>query len=153
MHVMYDHPRGPRENHLFQEVSCASYLRNTLVCYSGERLVMSSIAEASVQKSYPSQRSVICNSCPPQHIPVFYASSKMDPEIPWLERSPNFPAEASCMLIVHITRWKDVWFPCRDPRNSPSPPLHLKNGANMLFTTRKPRGVHCFKFWWCLAIF
>lgn len=68
MHVMYDHPRGPRENHLFQEVSCASYLRNTLVCYSGERLVMSSIAEASVQKSYPSQRSVIYNSCPPQHI-------------------------------------------------------------------------------------
>ena len=31
----------------------------------------------------------------------------MDPEMPWLERSPNFPAEASCMLIVHMTRWKD----------------------------------------------
>ena len=27
----------------------------------------------------------------------------MDPEMPWLERSTNFPAEASCMLIVHIT--------------------------------------------------
>ena len=36
----------------------------------------------------------------------------MDPEMPWLERSPNFPAEDSCMLIVHITRWKDVWVPC-----------------------------------------
>ena len=45
--------------------------------------------------------------------PVFYASSKMDPEMPWLERSPNFPALSSCMLIVHITRWKDVWVPCR----------------------------------------
>ena len=22
------------------------------------------------------------------------------------------------MLIVHITRWKDVWVPCSDPRNS-----------------------------------
>ena len=34
----------------------------------------------------------------------------MDPEMPWLERSTNLPAEASCMLIVHITRWKDVWW-------------------------------------------
>ena len=57
----------------------------------------------------------------------------MDPEMPWLERSPNFPAEASCMLIVHITRWNDVWLPCRDPRNIPRPPLHLKNGPNMLW--------------------
>ena len=41
--------------------------------------------------------------------PVFYASSEMDPEIPWLERSPNFPTEASCMLIVHL--WKVVLLP------------------------------------------
>ena len=85
--------------------------------------------------------------------PVFYASSEMDPEMPWLERSPNFPAEASCMLIVHITRWKDVWVPWRGPRKSPRPPLHLKNVPNMPLTTRKPRGVHCFKFWRCLTIF
>ena len=25
--------------------------------------------------------------------PVFYASSEMDPEMPWFERRPNFPAE------------------------------------------------------------
>ena len=41
----------------------------------------------------------------------------------------------------------------RDPRKSPRPPLHLKNGPNMPLTTRKPRGVHCFKFWRCLTIF
>ena len=57
----------------------------------------------------------------------------MDPEMPWLERSPNFPEEASCMLIVHITRWKDVWVPCRDPTESPTPPLHLKKGPDMLW--------------------
>ena len=79
--------------------------------------------------------------------PVFYASSEMDPEMPWLLRSPNFPAEASCMLIVHTTRWKDVWVPLRDPTESPKLPLHLKKGPNMPFTTRKPRGVHCFKCW------
>ena len=70
-----------------------------------------------------------------------------------IRNSSNFPAEASCMLIVHITRWKDVWVPCRDPRKSPRPPLPLKNGPNMPLTTRKPRGVHCFKFWRCLTIF
>ena len=73
--------------------------------------------------------------------------------MPWLERNPNFPAEASCMLIVHITRRKDVWVPCSSPRKRPRPPLHLKNGPNMSLTTREPRGVHCFKFWRCLTIF
>ena len=70
----------------------------------------------------------------------------MDPEMPWLERSPNFHVEASCMLIVHITRWKDVWVPYRDPRKSPRPPIHLKNVPNMHSTTRKPRGIHCSNF-------
>ena len=57
------------------------------------------------------------------------------------------------MLIVHVTRWKDVWVPCRDPTESPRPPLHLKKGPNMPFTSRKPRGVHCLKCWRCLTIF
>ena len=65
--------------------------------------------------------------------PVFFASSEMDPDMPWLERSPNFPEEASCMLIVHITRWKNVWVPCRDPTESPRPPLHLKRGLTCLW--------------------
>ena len=85
--------------------------------------------------------------------PVFYASSEMDPEMPWLERSPNFPAESSCMLILHITRWNDVWVPCRDLTESPRPPLHHKKWPNMPLPTRKPRGVHCFKYWRCLTIF
>ena len=74
----------------------------------------------------------------------------------WASLSSAFwvlDAEASCMLIVHITRWKDVWVPCRDPRKIPRPPLHLKNGSNMPLTTRKPRGLNCFKFWQCLTIF
>ena len=75
------------------------------------------------------------------------------PEMPWLEISPNFPAESSCMLIVHFTRWKDDWFTCGDPTESPTPPLHLKMGPNMPLTTRKPSGVQCFKFWRCLTIF
>ena len=88
-----------------------------------------------------------------ERVPVFYASSEMNPKMPWLERSPNFPGEASCMLIVHITRWKVFLVPCRDPTESPRPPLHLKKGPNMPLTTQKPRGVHCFKFLGCLTIF
>ena len=65
--------------------------------------------------------------------PVFYASSEMDPEMPWLERSPYVPAEASCMLIIHITRWKDFCVPCRDPTESPRPSLHLKKGLTCLW--------------------
>ena len=70
-----------------------------------------------------------------------------------IRKKSKFPAESSCMLIVHITRWKDVWVPCRDPTESPRPPLHLTKGPNMPLTTRKPRGVHCLKCWRCLTIF
>ena len=55
----------------------------------------------------------------------------MDPEMPWLERSPNFPAEASCMLIVYSTRGKDVWVPYRDPTESPGSPPHLEKGPHI----------------------
>ena len=77
----------------------------------------------------------------------------MDPEMPWVERSPNYPAEDSCRLIVHITRWNDFWVPCRDPKESPRPPLHLKKGTNMPLKTRKSREFHCFKCCRCLTIF
>ena len=40
----------------------------------------------------------------------------------------------------------NTFFQQHIPRKSPRHPLHLKNGPNMPLTTRKPRGVHCFKF-------
>ena len=70
-----------------------------------------------------------------------------------IRRSPDFPGEASCMLTVHITNWKYVWDRCRDPTESPRPPLHLKKGPNIPLTTWKPRRVHWFKFWRCLTVF
>ena len=69
--------------------------------------------------------------------PCVLSSGEMDSEMPWIERSPNFPAEPTCMLIVHITRWKDGCVPCRYPTESPRPPLHLKMGPNMTLTKRK----------------
>ena len=64
---------------------------------------------------------------------MFHASSKMDPEMPWIEQSPNFHAEASCMLIVHITRWNDVWFPWRDRTEFPRPYIISKRGLTCLW--------------------
>ena len=70
-----------------------------------------------------------------------------------IRKKSKFPCRGSCMLIIHITIWKDVWVPFRDPTESPRTPLNLKKGPNMTLTTRKPRGVHCFKCWRCLTIF
>ena len=66
----------------------------------------------------------------------------MDPEMPWLERSPNFPAEASCMLIVHITRWKDVWVPCRDPKKALGLHFISKMGLPCLWQLESHDGWH-----------
>ena len=86
-------------------------------------------------------------------VPCVLCFKRNGPRDALLEKSPNFPAKASCMLFVHIIRWKDVWVPCRDPADSSRPPLHVKNRPNMPLTTRKPRRVHCFKCWRCLTIF
>ena len=50
-----------------------------------------------------------------------------------IRKKSKFHCRSSWMLIVHITRWKDVWVPCRDCTESPRPPLHLKMGPNMLW--------------------
>ena len=55
----------------------------------------------------------------------------MDPEMPWLERSPNFPEEASLRLIVHITR----------RRMSDSPVEILQKALGLHFIPK--RGLTC----------
>ena len=86
--------------------------------------VVSHLSTSTSRGGFPSE--YLC-----ERDPLLYASTEMEPEMPWLERSPNFLAEASCMLIFHVTRWKEVWVPFRDPTESPRPPLHLKKGPNM----------------------
>ena len=69
-----------------------------------------------------------------------------------IRRRPNFPAESKCMLIIHITRWKDVWILCKDAPESPRSPPHLEKGPQIPLTHREARAVHCFKCWRCLRI-
>ena len=70
-----------------------------------------------------------------------------------IRKESIFPCRS--FMHAHSTyhKWKDIWVPCRDPTESPRPPLHLKKGPNITLTTWKPRGVHWFKFWRCLTVF
>ena len=65
----------------------------------------------------------------------------------------KFPCRSFMNALHSYQRWKYFWIPCRDPTECPRPPLHVKKRPNMPLTTRKPRGVHCFKYWRCLTIF
>ena len=40
------------------------------------------------------------------------------PQEPWLKRRPDFPQWLKFRLVVHVTRWRDVWIPCGKPRES-----------------------------------
>ena len=40
--------------------------------------------------------------------PCVFCFKRNGPRDALIRKSPNFSAEASCMLIVHITRWKDA---------------------------------------------
>ena len=74
--------------------------------------------------------------------------------VPQLRRYPGGGhgnlLQYSCLKNPHGQRslaccWHECWVL--------SQLFHSKNGPNMPLTTRKPRGVHCFKFWRCLTIF
>ena len=65
--------------------------------------------------------------------PCVLCFKRNGPQMLWLEGSPNYPADPSFMLIIHITRWKDVSVPCRDPTESPRPPLNPQKGLTCLW--------------------
>ena len=52
-------------------------------------------------------------------------------------------------LVFHVTRWRDVWIPCGDPRESRRSPPHLDRVNNITLTPREAHGIQCFKKWWC----
>ena len=70
-----------------------------------------------------------------------------------IRKKSKFPCRGFMHAHRSYHKMKGCLCPCRDPRKRPRPPLHFRNGPNMHLTTRKPRGVHCFKFWRCLTIF
>ena len=55
------------------------------------------------------------------------------PERPWLKRRRTFLQCLKFRLVLHITRWRDVWIPCGDARDSHSSPPHLERGITSLW--------------------
>ena len=56
-------------------------------------------------------------------------------------------------LVFHLTRWRDVWIPCGDPRESHSSPPHLDRGNLITLIPRGTHGIQGFKRWQCLTLF
>ena len=56
-------------------------------------------------------------------------------------------------FVFHLTRWRDVWIPCGDPRESYSSPPHLDRGNHITLIPREAHGIQGIKRWRCLTLF
>ena len=56
-------------------------------------------------------------------------------------------------LLLHPRRWRDVWIPCGNPRESHSSPPHLHIGNHVTLISREAHGIQSFKRWRCLTLF
>ena len=48
-------------------------------------------------------------------------------------------------LVFHVTRWRDVWIPCGDPRESRRSPAHLDRGNHITLSPREAHGIQWSK--------
>ena len=44
-------------------------------------------------------------------------------------------------LVFQVTRWRDVWIPCGDPRESQSSPPHLDRGNHITLIPQEAHGI------------
>ena len=77
----------------------------------------------------------------------------------WTPRDPDSKEVRTSLqwlkfrLVLHLTRWRDVWIPCGDPRLSHSSPHHLDRGNHISLIPRKAHGIQDFKRRRCLTLF
>ena len=55
-------------------------------------------------------------------------------------------------LVFHLTKWRHVWIPSGDARESLRFPPHLDRGPEIRFTPREARAIQCFIRWQCLTL-
>ena len=60
-------------------------------------------------------------------------------QVEWTPRDPDSKEGRTSRqwlnlrLVLHLTRWRDVWIPCGDPRESHSSPPHLDRWPHILW--------------------
>ena len=80
-------------------------------------------------------------------------------QVEWTVRDPDSKEGRislqwlKCRLVFHLTRWRDVWIPCGDPRESLTSLPHLDRGNHITLIPREAHGIQRFKRWWCLTLF
>ena len=80
-------------------------------------------------------------------------------QVEWTARDPDSKEGRNSLqwlkfqLVFHRTRWRDVWIPCGDPRESRSSPPHLYRGNHITLIPREAHGIQGFKRWRCLTLF
>ena len=77
--------------------------------------------------------------------PVYSVSSGIYPERRWLKRGWTSLQWLIFRLVLHLTRWRDVWIPCGDPRESHSSPPHLDRGNQISLIPREAHRIQGFK--------
>ena len=80
-------------------------------------------------------------------------------QVEWTARGPDSKEGRISLqwlkfrLVFQLTRWRDIWMPCGDPRESRRSPPHLDRRNHISLTPREAHGIQCFKRWRCLTIF
>ena len=78
-------------------------------------------------------------------------------QVEWTPRGPDSKEGRISLqwlelrLVFHLTRWRPVWIPCGDPRESCISPDHLDRVSHITLTPREAHGISCFKRWWYLT--
>ena len=55
-------------------------------------------------------------------------------------------------FVFHVTKWRDVWIPCGDPRESHSSLRHLYRANHITMTPQEAHWIQSFKRWRCLTL-
>ena len=80
-------------------------------------------------------------------------------QVEWTPRDPDSKEGRTSLqwfnfrLLLHLTRWRDIWIPCGNPRESHSSPPHLDRGNHITLISGEAQGIQGFKRWRCLTLF
>ena len=78
-------------------------------------------------------------------------------QVEWTPKCPDSKEGAMSLhcqkfrLVFHLTRWRHVWIPCGDHRESHRCQCHLDREPHIPMTPREAHRIKCFIRWRCLT--